>query len=432
MQVPPREGLIRGIRRWDLVALVLNGVIGAGIFGLPAAIYAGVGVYSLPAYLVCAVLIVLIVLCFAEVGSRFSETGGPYLYVREAFGPVVGFEVGWLVWVARITAFGALANLFVTYLAVFWPGAADPTWRMVVIVTLVAASTVINLLGVRNTAVVINVFTVAKLIPLLLLVAVGLCFLEPARFEVGPTPSFASFSAAVLLAVFAFSGFESAVIPGGETQDSARNLPFALLTGIGIVVLLYVLIQVVAIGTVPGLAASKSPLAHAGAQVFGSWGTTLITVGALVSIAGTLNAIGLVAPRVLFALSEQRQLPRLVSATHPRFRSPYVAILFSSAAMLAITVESTFVSALTISTIIRLITYAATCAALPVLRRRADAPPAGFTVRGGTAVAIAALILCAWLLSTVKWHDARLTAIVAGVGMVLFLVHALVSRARSR
>src|SRR4051812_24726149 len=147
VQNKPDEGLVRGIRRWDLVAIAINGIIGAGIFGLPSKVYALIGAYSLIAFLVCAVVVAMIILCFAEVSSRFDETGGPYLYAREAFGPVVAFEVGWLVWLARLTAFAANCNLLVSYLGFFWPKATSDLWRPVVIVLVVSVLTVINVRG---------------------------------------------------------------------------------------------------------------------------------------------------------------------------------------------------------------------------------------------------------------------------------------------
>ena len=147
------EGLVRGIRRWDLVALAINGIIGAGIFGLPSKVFALIGSYSLLAFIACAAVVTLIILCFAEVSSRFDQTGGPYAYARAAFGPTVAFEVGWLIWLARLTAFAANCNLLVNYLGYFWPGATSGFWRPVIIVTVVVSLATINLLGVRQAAV---------------------------------------------------------------------------------------------------------------------------------------------------------------------------------------------------------------------------------------------------------------------------------------
>lgn len=320
-------GLVRGIRRWDLVALVINGFIGAGIFGLPSKVYGLIGAYSLPAFLICALVATLIILCFAEVASRFTGTGGPYLYVREAFNPVAGFEVGWLLWLARMAGFAAICNLLVTYLSYFWPAASSGWWRTSVIVTVVISLTIVNTIGVREAAVVSTIFTVGKLLPLLLFVTAGLFFINSQNYSLVTQPSYGSFSTAVLLLVFSFAGFEVSVVPTGEIRDPRRNIPFALLTSIGVVALLYILIQLVCIGTLPDLANSERPLADAGTRFLGAAGASLISVGALISLIGILNHQMLTTPRLVFAIAEQGQLPQVLSATHRRFRTPYIAIL---------------------------------------------------------------------------------------------------------
>lgn len=413
--------LVRGIGRWDLVALTINIIIGAGIFGLPSRIFALTGVWSLLAYVICAVLAMLIILCFAEVGSRFDATGGPYLYTRVAFGEVVGFEVGWLVWLARVTAFAALCNLFLGYLSYFWPAAGAGATRATVIVLIVIILTTVNILGVREAALVSNLFTLGKLAPLLLFVIAGLFFLSPQQFTVPAAPSYQDFSTAVLLLVFAFSGFEMAVIPSGEIRDPKQHLAFGLLMGTGFVVLVYILIQVVCIGTLPGLATSERPLVDAGSRFLGAPGASMITAGALISIGGTLNTVMLAGPRLLFAMAEQGQLPGLLATTHPRFRTPYVAILVSALIMMVLTLQGTFISALTISTVIRLLAYVATCLALPVLRRQVGQAP--FRAPAGVVVAGAAMVLSLWLLSNSSWQDARAVGLSAALGLVIYFVY---------
>lgn len=432
MHATTTTGLVRGIRRWDLVALFINSIIGAGIFGLPSRVYALVGTWSLLAYVICALLVLAIVLCFAEVGSRFRDTGGPYLYSHVAFGPVVGFEIGWLVWLARLTAFAALSNLFVDYLGHFSPIFATRSWRAGVIVAIVAALTAVNVAGVRNAALIGNGFTIGKLIPLLLFVAAGLFVLEPVSFTLPAAPDYASFSTAVLLLAFAFTGFESAVIPAGEIHEPRRNIPFAVLVALAVVAPLYFLIQVVCIGTLPELAASTRPLADASARFLGATGAAVITVGALVSILGTLNGIMLAAPRVLYGMAEQGQLPRALAATSERFRTPHVSILVSAAVMLALTLSGSFITALTISTLARLITYAATCAAVPVLRRRADTENALFRAPGGTITAVVALALIGWLLSNGTLREALQVAMAAAIGLAIYLGYRFSVRAGRR
>jgi amino acid transporter len=420
----PRESdsstkLLREIRKWDLVALVLNCIIGAGIFGLPSRAFALAGVYSLLAYVVCAVPILLIVFCFAEVGSRFKQTGGLYLYAREAFGPMVGFGMGWLAWLARITAFGALCNLFSDYLAYFLPAAAAGPIRTAVIAGLVSSLAAANVMGVRRASTLGNYFTIAKLLPLLLLVIVGASFINTGNFESTVVPSYSSFSASVLLLVFAFTGFEMAGIPAGESRDPQRHIPFALITGTAICVVLYVAIQAVCVGTVSDLAQSQRPLADAGSAIFGAPGASIISLGAMVSVVGTMNVIMLAGPRLLFAMSEQGQLPRILLTTHPRFHTPHFAILFTAFVVLVLTLSGTFASLATLSTVIRLITYAITCAALQVLRRKGTAVPA-FAVPGGKVVSTLALLLIVWLFSSSAWSEAAQTLVAAAIGLGLY------------
>ncbi len=412
-------GLVRAIRRPDLVALIVNNIVGAGIFGLPAAAFALAGNYSVFAFAACALVMTLIVACFAELGSRFTATGGPYLYARVAFGPSIGFQVGWLLWLARVSAFAAICNLMLGYLGYFWPGANE--WRTAIIVAVVVALTLLNLLGVRRATVVSTVFTVGKLIPLLLFIAVGLFFVSRANYSFTTLPAYGDFSQAVFIVAFAFMGFEVGGIPAGRRANRARHLPFALLTAIAVVVALYVLIQLVCIGTLPELAASARPLADAANRVIGPAGAAVIVAGALISVTGTMNVVVLTTPRLLYAMAEQGDLPRALAMTHARYRTPYVAILISAATMLVFTLSSTFVTALTISTISRLLTYAAGCVALPVLRRRTDVEPATFVLPGGLAIPVAAVALTAWLLSNSSRNELIAVAATAAVGWLVFL-----------
>lgn len=413
-------GLVRGIRRWDLVALIINSMVGAGIFVLPARAYALIGPYSLAAFIVCALVIALVILCFAEVGSRFKETGGPYLYARETFGPAAGFQVGWMFWLARLTSSAANCNLLVVYLGYFWPEATAGLWRAGIVTAVFVALTAVNYVGVRDAAAVSNLFAVGKLVPLLVFIAVGVFFISPANFQAEALPGAGSFSTAVMLLVYAFTGFENASVPTGEVRDPRRELPVAILIAVAVVAVFYISIQAVCVGTLPGLATSERPVADAGVAFLGPAGATLIVAGAVVSIVGNLNAGVLTTSRLPFAMSERGELPRALSDTHARFRTPHVSILLTGALLLALTLSSTVLSALTLSTIARLLAYAATCLALPVLRRRADAPPAHFRVPFGVGVAVAALLLCVWLLSQSTGREARDAGITIALGLAVY------------
>jgi amino acid transporter len=428
VEEPAKEGLVRRIRRWDLVAITINGIIGGGIFGLPAKVFSLIGSYSLIAFGVCALVVTLIILCFAEVGSRFKETGGPYLYAREAFGPTVAFEIGWLMWLVRLTAFAANCNLLVNYVSYFWPQATTTLWRAVIIVFVIIVLAAINVVGVRQAAIVSNCFTIGKLIPMLIFIAAGLFFLNPHAYSLGPLPTNAAFSQSVLLLIYAFTGFEMAAIPVGEVRDPQRYLPRALIIAIAVVAFVYILIQVVCVGTLPELGQSQKPLADAATHFLGTTGGTIISAGAIISITGNLNILVLSGSRIPFAMAERRELPSLIAKVHPRFFTPHVSILITAALMLILTLKSSFVAALTISAIARLVTYGATCAALPLLRRKAQSPSAVFRLHGGTAIAILSLMLIFWLLANSTWREALSAAIAGAVGLVLFLCYRLYSR----
>jgi len=426
-----QKGLIRGIRRWDLVAMSINGIIGAGIFGLPSKAHALVGSYSVIAIIVCALVVALIVLCFAEVSSRFSETGGPYLYAREALGPVVGFEVGWLIWLARVTAFAANSNLLIDYLGYFHPGIGAGAPRAVAIIVIAVALTAVNVIGVRNAALFSDVFTIGKLIPLALFIGAGLFFLDPGNFSPPPAPAFSSFSKSTLLMVYAFTGFEMAIIPAGETRDPQRNLPFAILTSLALVTVVYILIQVVCVGTLPELAASNRPLADASERFLGVVGATVITAGVAISIIGNLVVVLLAAARLPFAMAGDHKLPRVFAATHDRFRTPHVAIIATAAVMLALALSGTFISVLTVSVIARLLAYIVTCAGLIVLRRRDEREmrfKAQFKAPAGVAASIAALALSAWLLAQSSASEAMNSAVAAAVGLLIYGAYKLARR----
>ncbi len=416
----PPGSLDRALGRRDLTAFAINRVIGAGIFGIPAVLYAGVGSLSVAAFLVAALVVCLITLCFAEVGSAFRDTGGPYLYAYSTFGPVAGFQVGWLMWVTQLGGFAAVTNLFVNYVGWFVPAATSGLPRALIVATLVTGLAIINILGVRRAAVINNILTIGKLLPLALFVMVGLFYIDLDRFALAAAPSAVAMSGAVLVAVYAFSGFEVLGVPSGEIRDPARTIPFALLAGLGVVAVIYVGVQVVAIGTLPELATSARPLADAADHIFGRAGATVMVTGALISTLGVSHAILLAAGRMPFAMAERRQLPAAIAAVHPRYRTPWIGLIVSAAGMALFTLATTFTSALTITVGLRVIIYLVTCAALPVLRRRPGQPVAAFRVPAGDLVATFSIATCVTLLAMRPWAETRQLAIVLLLGLLVW------------
>jgi amino acid transporter len=420
-EAPP--GLVRAVGRWGMVGLMVNSIIGAGIFGLPSTIHSLTGPYGLLAFAACAVVVACIALCFAEVGSRFTQTGGPYLYTRTAFGPQVGFLVGWLMWITRVTALAAISNVMASYLAFFWAPAGAGSGRAAAIAAVLVSLTAINLAGVRQAAGVSGLLAVGKLVPLVLFVGVGAFFLDPGPFAGSPLPGATAFTQAIFQLIFAFGGFEAMVIAAGESKDPRRDVPFALLVAIAGATLLYVSIQAVCIGTLPTLESSTRPLADASVRFAGAVGGTVIGLGALISTTGTLCASVLVGPRLLYAMAEQDQLPGAFGLTHPRFRTPYAAILSTAGLGLALAVSGTFVYLLGLNVISRLATYLGTAGALLVLRRHQGERPALFTVPAGGIVATLAMVACLWLLARSGLRELRDVGIALGAGLCIHAAH---------
>jgi amino acid transporter len=334
-------------------------------------------------------------------------------------------------WITRVTALATIANVMASYLAFFWAPAATGAPHALVVCVALAALAVLNVAGVRWVARATNGLTIAKLVPLVLFVAVGLFALDPRAFVAGPWPPAASFSQAMFQLVFAFAGFEATVVVAGEGRDPRRDVPFALMLAIGLSTVFYVLIQVVCIGTLPGLAGSEKPLADAGARVLGAAGGGLIAFGALLSTVGTLCGSLLIGSRLLFAMSEQDQLPGVLNRVHPRFRTPHVAVLITFGAGLALVLTGTFTYVLGINVLTRLATYALTAGALIAFRRRPIAPAAGFRAPGGVALAILAIATCVWLGSRSGMRELRDLGLACVAGALIFAAHRWSARPRA-
>ncbi|MCS6873593.1 MAG: APC family permease [Pyrinomonadaceae bacterium] len=418
------ENLKREIGRWSLTAIAINTIIGAGIFGLPAKAFEKTGSWSLLLFVFCAFVIAIIVLCFAEVSSRFQQTGGMYLYAKEAFGSTIGFEIGWLYWLVRITTFAANCNLFLAYLTLFLPSSNSGFTRIALIFLIVASLTTINILGVKESVWLTNLFTIGKILPLLIFVLVGLFFVEPKNFSFAATPNYEAISTTALLLLYAFVGFEAAVIPAGETKNPEKNVPFALLVSLGFCTILFVLIQFVAIGTFDELAHSERPLADAAYRFMGDFGAVFIATGALISILGNLNGGFLAATRLPFAMAEQESalLPAFIRKTHKKFKTPYISILLTALPILFLTIQSSFISAVAIATVTRLLVYATTCLALPVFRKKPSVPKAQFEVPFGTVISVLSILLIIFLLSAISLNELINLLIFALLGFIILWI----------
>jgi basic amino acid/polyamine antiporter, APA family len=410
-----RPGLVRVIGRWSLTAAVINGVIGSGIFGLPATLALHTGVLSPLAALVAGLGVLTIVLCFAEVASRFREGGGPYLYGREAFGPFVGFQAGWLTFWVRATAVAAGLNVFADYLSQLLPWAGTRDGKLTVMAALMLLVTAINVIGVRQATWTVNLFTLAKLLPLFALIVLGVGRIRP---EVLDTQVVAvpNWTQAILLLMFAYGGFEAPLVPAGEARNPQRDTAFALLAALAVIATVYMLVQLVVIGVVPHAAGVKAPVAAALGALLGGPGATLASIAAMVSIYGYCTGAVLSAPRGLLAMAERHELPAPLARIHPRFRTPDVSILVFSSVTLALAAYGDFQRNAVLSAISRLLTYGMTCVALLALRRRQPDELPNFRLPGAGLIAPVAVAFCVWLLSTRPWRLAVLLPAVMVVG----------------
>jgi amino acid transporter len=417
--------LRRELGKWDLTAIGVNQVIGGAVFALPAGLAASAGGWSpwMVAAIGCASM--LIALSFAEVASRFDGTGGPYLYTRAAFGRFAAFEVGWLMWFTRAASWASVINVLTASLGFYWPSVTAGTPRMLLMTAIIATLAAINIRGIRQSSVVLNALTIGKIAPLLVFIGAGLFFIDPSALAPGPLPTMASLSASALLLIFAFGGYEVVPVPAGEARDPIRAVPFALIMTIVIVTAIMTLAQVVALGTLPGLAASKTPLADAAARFLGSGGAALVTLGAVFSTTGNNMGQALSGSRNLFALAEQGDLPRFFGNVHPRFRTPVNAILVTSVVSLVLAVSGTFAATATVSAISRLLVYVATCASTIRLRNPAFAGvvrPATFVIPLGPVIPSVAILIALAIVAGATSAQLIGGAAAVVVGAVLYAV----------
>ena len=415
------------------MALAVNGVVGSGVYlVLPVSAAKLLGPASVWAILAAGAVVLLLVLCFAEAATLFDRPGGAYLYTRAAFGDFAGFEVGWMTWIARTIAVASLSVFFSRVVGDVWHGARQGLGQALTVVGVLGALTWINVRGIKAGARTTVVLTVGKLVPLLLLAAVGIFAVPWDRIFPVPAPDPANFGAAALLVLYAYSGFEATSGPAGEYQDPKRNLPFALVAQLVIVTALYTLVQLVAIATVPDLGHAKTPLSEAGRALMGPAGGLLLTLGAALSVLGTNNGSILAGPRYLYALAESGRLPPAFARIHPRYRTPYVAILTQSGIALAVIAADAALHRIDpgafgvaeelalISIIARLVTYLGTSLAIPVLRRKMPASSRAFRLPGGPAIPVAATAVCLLLLTAVEARVWIAGGIAAAVGAAIY------------
>lgn len=415
--------LKRDIGIFGAAFLVLNSVIGAGIFALPGKIAVSAGLVSPWLFLVVGVLFLSVVLTFAELASYYEQTGGPVLYATDAFGPLAGFSTGWLIFLARMTAFAANANVMAAYLASLTDIFASAPARTAIITTVTVGLTWANVMGVKDGVRTLGVLTFLKIIPLMLLVLLGLqhvtsATLVPSGFEI------ANPGATTLLLIYAYVGFETIGVTAGETSKPRRNIPVALIRTLIGTGLLYFLIVLVFVSVISAEQYGDATLVDVGRALAGPAGALVITLAAVFSIGGNLAGSILAAPRLLFSLAENRLLPQWFANVNAKYATPDRAIIVMGAMALVLALSSNFVDLAIGSSVVRLLGYIICIASLPVIRSKAtpEAREKAWRLPGGFTIPVVALVICLWLVAQSKGDDWVKVSILLVIGMVLYLI----------
>ena len=429
-----RPALVRSLGRWSIAALVLNGVIGSGVFVLPGTVGGSLGWASLAAWVLAAVFTAAMIFCFAEVASRFSGAGGAYLFVQEAFGSFAGLQIGWLSYFVRVISAAVQANLFSTYLAEFLPWAETRAGGIVVNTLFIGVLAAINVRSVRSGARVSNAFALVKIAPLVAFGVLGLLWLASGKTVAQAAtadPTAGTWLQLLLLLMFAYGGFETAVIPLAEAKDPGRDAPFALLAGLGLVTVLYLAAQATVLATLPDPDATNRPLAASMRAMLGAGGAMVITLAALISVYGWLAGNMLGVPRLSMAMAERGDFPAVLARVHPTFRTPWVSILVFAGVSWALANQAGLLQNLSLSAVSRLFVYGLVCASLPVFRRR-DAHGSGAVgparFRAPAGMAMAALGVAASVVLAARMNARE--SLTMGVLVVLAAAHWFLRRRR--
>ncbi len=404
----------------DCVGIGINGIIGTGIFLLPARVFGEAGGFSWAAWIAIGSVCLLVGLCFCEAAGRADRNGGPYLYARDAFGRWIGVAVGWMALAANLFAYGGVARGFGRNLSFLVPALNRPGPQIATAVLVIGGLAALNYRGIKPGALASDFFSGAKLIPILFFVAVGLFFIDWHRLDVPPPLGATRFEALKLggfAALFACTGVEYVPVAAGETENPRRNVPLALFFALFGAILLYVFVQLVFLGTHPNPAAADKPLAEAAQAFAGPWAGRFVAVGSIVSSFGYLTGVALVTPRYLSALGENSELPLVFARKHPKFGSPSVAIVLTSLACAGLAMFADFDRLADLNNTAVFAQYVPTCLAVLVLRRKRG--PSSFQLPLGPVLPLLATAGCILFLNGIKEADAwfSIYTLVAGVAL---------------
>ena len=412
------SSLKRDIGIFGASFLVLNAMIGAGIFALPGRIAVNAGLLSPWLFLVVGACFITIVLTFAELSSYYRQTGGPVLYATEAFGPFVGFSTGWAIYLSRVTAFAANANVMAIYLASLHDVFAGEVARGAIISVVTIGLTWANVVGVRDGIRTMAIFTFLKVTPLVLMVLIGLQHVTGATFLPGAPYVIEELGSTTLLLIYAYVGFETLGVTAGETSQPRRTLPRAYIGSVLGTGLLYFLVVMVFVAVIPAENYSGATLVDVGRKLAGPAGAIGITLAAVFSIGGNLSGSILAAPRITFSMSQNHMLLSWFGHIHPKYATPDRSIIFMGAAALILALTGSFVELAVASSVVRLLGYIVCIASLPSIRRNADAEARqkAYRLKGGYTIPLIGLGICVWLLAQSKLDSWIAVSMLLAVG----------------
>jgi amino acid transporter len=420
------EGLVRAIGVRALGISIVNLVVGGGIFVLPGLIAVRLGPAAIVAYLVCSLAVALVFLCFAEIGSRITRSGGAYAYIEEAFGPFAGFIASMLFWFGwSALSDAAITVAMVETMALAFPMLAEPVPRGILIIALFAFLAVVNIMGVKSGVRLFVFNTMAKLVPLVLLLVVGLFAINFENLAITEWPSISSIGAGAIVLFFAFAGAESGLSASGEIKNPSKTVPMGLLVGLTGILALYVGLQTVAQGVLGADLVNniEAPLAAVAAEVFGEWGAKLLLVGGVISIYSTVSGDMLSAPRVVFASARDNNLPRILATVHPKYKTPYVSVIFFAAVVCTFALSGTFKPLAVLASGSILVIYGGVSLAVLRLRHRDGEPSAGqFKLPFGSTIPVLSCLVVGWLLWQLTVEEATGLAALIGVSVLVYAI----------
>ncbi|MCP9764046.1 APC family permease [Lacihabitans soyangensis] len=418
------EGLRREIGVLGLAANTLNRTIGAGIFVLPAFVASFLGETSILAYLFCGFLMMLIMLCFSEIGSKITSTGGAYAYIHAAFGPFAGFLANTMFWFVGILADAAIANAMADMLSIYFPSFSEIIIRAIFFLFVFGSFALVNVLGVKHGDNMVKINTLIKVVPLIILIVAGFWGTSMENLKWHSLPSISKLGEASLLLFFAFAGGEASLNVSGELKNPQKVVPLGILSGMGAVVLFYILIQTVSQGVLGAdlIKFKEAPLAAVANKVIGSFGSTLMLAGAVFSMFAALSGSVLSYPRVIFAGANRGWMPKIMAKVHPKFATPFVAIISYAALDFVFSISGGFKQLAIIASASLLVVYFGVVAATIKLRLQEKGKTEGFRLPFGVGIPILAAISILWFLSNLALKEITSLVIFLGILSVLYLL----------